>query len=484
MSTDASSEVGLTGGVATGVGSMPGTDPRDTAAVVVGELPDLPHVAELPERGPGADMVGRAAALLVDLHVDLQPSGWRLVDRPGMDERRARSYLDQDLDQLEEQADGVVGPVKLQVTGPWTLAAALQLPRGEPVLTDRGAMRDLVDSLTEGVRAHVAELRKRLPGAVPVLQLDEPSLPAVLAGEIRRSSGATTVSAVAETTAEDVLEALVVAAGAPVVVHCCAPRPPVDLLRRAGVAGVSLDLLLAGDGLDDQLGEAVEAGLLLLAGIVPALARGGRQDVRRPGYGRTGAAPLAAARSRPGAGRAAGRRHPHVRAGRGLPGLRPCRPDQGPRGRASPDRAGGAVSRTKASTPRDPTDESPQHRHAELVETIDRARFDYFLNDSPTLSDGAYDKLMRELQELEDAHPDLRTPDSPTQTVGGTFSTEFTAGRPPRADDEPRQRLHRRRARGLGRPGGARRRRRRRAATCASSRSTGSRSTCSTSRAG
>jgi DNA ligase (NAD+) len=85
------------------------------------------------------------------------------------------------------------------------------------------------------------------------------------------------------------------------------------------------------------------------------------------------------------------------------------------------------VSRTKASTPPDPTDESPQHRHAELVETIDRARFDYFLNDSPTLSDGAYDKLMRELQDLEDAHPDLRTPDSPTQTVGGTFSTEFTA---------------------------------------------------------
>jgi DNA ligase (NAD+) len=85
------------------------------------------------------------------------------------------------------------------------------------------------------------------------------------------------------------------------------------------------------------------------------------------------------------------------------------------------------VSRTKASTPPDPTDESPQHRHAELVETIDRARFDYFLNDAPTLSDGAYDKLMRELQDLEDAHPDLRTPDSPTQTVGGTFSTEFTA---------------------------------------------------------
>jgi DNA ligase (NAD+) len=82
------------------------------------------------------------------------------------------------------------------------------------------------------------------------------------------------------------------------------------------------------------------------------------------------------------------------------------------------------VSSRQAPTP---ADESPLHRHAELVETIDRARFDYFLNDSPTLSDGAYDKLMRELQDLEDAHPDLRTPDSPTQTVGGTFSTEFTA---------------------------------------------------------
>jgi DNA ligase (NAD+) len=69
----------------------------------------------------------------------------------------------------------------------------------------------------------------------------------------------------------------------------------------------------------------------------------------------------------------------------------------------------------------------PRHRHAELVDQVDRARFDYFVRDSPTLADGAYDRMMRELQEIEEAHPDLRTPDSPTQTVGGTFSTEFTA---------------------------------------------------------
>jgi DNA ligase (NAD+) len=67
------------------------------------------------------------------------------------------------------------------------------------------------------------------------------------------------------------------------------------------------------------------------------------------------------------------------------------------------------------------------HRHAELVERIDRLRFDYFVRDSPTASDADYDVAMRELQGIEEAHPELRTPDSPTQTVGGTFSTDFAA---------------------------------------------------------
>jgi DNA ligase (NAD+) len=72
-------------------------------------------------------------------------------------------------------------------------------------------------------------------------------------------------------------------------------------------------------------------------------------------------------------------------------------------------------------------DVDAQHRHADLVERIDRMRFDYFVRDSPTVSDAEYDGLMRELQALEEAHPQLRTPDSPTQTVGGTFSTDFAA---------------------------------------------------------
>jgi DNA ligase (NAD+) len=74
------------------------------------------------------------------------------------------------------------------------------------------------------------------------------------------------------------------------------------------------------------------------------------------------------------------------------------------------------------------TDEiAARHRHAELAEQVGRHRFDYFVRDSPTVSDGAYDAMMRELESLEAAVPELRTPDSPTQTVGGTFSTEFQA---------------------------------------------------------
>lgn len=262
--------LGLQPGVATGVGSLPGTDPREATALVAGELPDLPHLVELPGRGPGADMVGRTVGLLVDLHGDVQPSGWRLVDRPGLDERRAVSYLGQDLDELERACQGLTGPVKVQVTGPWTSVAALRLTRGEPALADPGAVRDVIASLTEGIRLHLADLRRRLPGAAPVLQLDEPSLPAVLAGGIRSSSGMRAFRAVKETDAEDVLRATVDAAGVPVVVHCCADRPPVGLLHRSGVAGLSLDLTVVPRDLDDELGAALEDGVRLFAGVVPA----------------------------------------------------------------------------------------------------------------------------------------------------------------------------------------------------------------------
>ncbi len=80
---------------ATGIGSLPGTDPLEWARTIAGELPDLPHVPELPARGPGADLVGRTMALLADVAPDLAvettPVGWRFADAPGRVMARARS---------------------------------------------------------------------------------------------------------------------------------------------------------------------------------------------------------------------------------------------------------------------------------------------------------------------------------------------------------------------------------------------------------
>ena len=68
-----------------------------------------------------------------------------------------------------------------------------------------------------------------------------------------------------------------------------------------------------------------------------------------------------------------------------------------------------------------------RHRWTELADLIDADQFAYYLRDAPVSSDQQYDERMRELQALEDEHPGLRTPDSPTQRVGGTFSTEFAS---------------------------------------------------------
>ena len=178
---------------------MPGGNPLETARLIFDEVPDLPFLAELPGRGPGADMIGRAAALLVDIPVEVTPGGWRIADRPGRDMRRARSMLSSDLDAMEEVLDGYQGPLKLQLAGPWTLAATIEQPHSQKVaLADPGLVTDLASSLAEGVKAHVAEVAKRVPGATLLVQLDEPSLPAVADGGIPTPSGLSRVREVDE----------------------------------------------------------------------------------------------------------------------------------------------------------------------------------------------------------------------------------------------------------------------------------------------
>jgi hypothetical protein len=258
-------------GAVTSIGSLPGTDPVEAARLVFGELPDLPHLPELPARGPGADMIGRAGALLVDLPVEIVPSGWRLSAHDGRDVRAARDLLARDLDALEAVGEGYTGALKLQAAGPWTLAASVELPSGHKAVTDPGAVRDLTASLAEGLRLHLAEIARRVPGARLVVQLDEPGLPAVLAGRVPTASGYGTVRAVEATVAEQTLrEVLEVAEPGSRVVHCCAAGVPVRLLRDAGAAAISVDVAQLARGQNDDLGEAVDAGVSLWLGVLPA----------------------------------------------------------------------------------------------------------------------------------------------------------------------------------------------------------------------
>ncbi|HET9895005.1 MAG TPA: methionine synthase [Streptosporangiaceae bacterium] len=261
-------------GSATGVGSMPGTDPREAMAVIVGELPDFPHLAELPARGPGADIIGRTASLLIDLPVQTTARGWRLAARPGRDLSRAAGMLSADLDAMEEAAEGFDGTFKIQVCGPWTLAASLELSRSmEPALADEGAVADLVGSLAEGLSAHVAAVKRRLPDAAICVQVDEPALPGVLAGAVPTASGLHRLSAVEASVASDNLRIVLDAAAEPALVHCCAQQIPFACITGAGATAVSFDLSLLRRTDEDAFGEAAEAGLGMFAGVVHPLPR-------------------------------------------------------------------------------------------------------------------------------------------------------------------------------------------------------------------
>ena len=74
----------------------------------------------------------------------------------------------------------------------------------------------------------------------------------------------------------------------------------------------------------------------------------------------------------------------------------------------------------------DAATDAAREEHKQLVEEVEEARWRYYVLDDPSIDDADFDRRMRRLEELEEAHPELRTPDSPTQKVGGAVSTEFT----------------------------------------------------------
>jgi methionine synthase II (cobalamin-independent) len=253
---------------ATGIGSMPGTDPAWAARVIADEMSDLPFLAELPARGPGADMIGRTTALLVDMPAEVTPRGWKLSARPGRDQQRARSMLSNDLDEMEETLDGYAGPLKVALTGPWTLAATLEQPRSfNRALADPGAVRDIAGSLAEAATNHLADVAKRVPGAVVILQLDEPALPAVRQGRVPTASGYSRIPPVEDHVLVERLATVIEESTVYTAVHCCAPDTSFGIIRSAGADAVATDLSLLRSRDTDELAEGIDAGLGLLAGV-------------------------------------------------------------------------------------------------------------------------------------------------------------------------------------------------------------------------
>ncbi len=270
----------------TAVGSFPGVDPWETAAVIRGEFPELPVLAELPARGPGADMIGRALALLAgtvspEFAATTTTTGWRLGSQTSAQlpatMRRGLALLGEDLDATQSHWDTYAGPFKVQLVGPWTLAAAVEGKNGEALVFDQGAVRDLAAASAQAASLHIDDIRRRLPGAQIVIQFDEPSLPAVLAGRIRTQSGWGACPPVPEPEARAVLSELlasVMRTPASTAIHCCGRDAPIDLLRQTGAQIVSIDLTSdRGEASDEEFGNLLDSDALLMAGVVDPMGR-------------------------------------------------------------------------------------------------------------------------------------------------------------------------------------------------------------------
>ena len=272
---------------------------REAISLVTGEFPELVFLPELPARGPGSDMIGRAAALLGqvsdDFAVATTPTGWRIADTQGFDMRRAGSYWREDLETFEEFCHMATGDVKVQLTGPITLAASLELVRGERVLSDEGAVRDLVHAHCEAVVLHLADVRRRLPKASVIVQIDEPAMDSALQGTIRTQSGWGKLWPLDEAQVRvwhtELAAAITAGKGTPWL-HSCSRNWPLELALAAGYRGVSGDISLLDDRDEDALAAAVEAGILWVAGVIPT------QDERLAAAPRTEARAAESIRSR------------------------------------------------------------------------------------------------------------------------------------------------------------------------------------------
>ncbi|SER79710.1 methionine synthase [Corynebacterium cystitidis] len=228
-----------------GLGAMPGTNLEHAADVALSETP-LPHLPQLPGRGLGSDLIGRTAALL-PIYFDKGPRSWRVTPRPQILTRRAADQMERDLDVLEELWAGKLTSIKVQLVGPWTLSAEIEMANGHRMLSDHGALNDLTDALLEAAQQHVSKVARRFDADV-VLQLDEPRLNDIRIGQVPGTTDFDTIGAVRD---DDILARL--ALFGPHLLHTTAP------LFRAPWITVNLASLTT-SALLDAAGFALEQG--------------------------------------------------------------------------------------------------------------------------------------------------------------------------------------------------------------------------------
>ena len=272
----------------TAVGAWPGTSALE-AAKIVGELcSEFAHLPELPDRGPGGDMIGRTMTLVSrtasDFSVQTVPSGWQLTSGRVADLRRADGYWSEDLDSCEEVFADYNGDFKVQLVGPWTLAASVENRNGEKLLRDLGAVAELSQALTLTWAALLDDMRKRLPQARLVIQIDEPLIRDVLRGSIETQSKWSAYPAVDHVLVENTLREVREVYDGSSVLHCCTDEVPFDVIRNAGFSAPSFDVVLVGNSCTEALGQHIDAGGSIFLGIDPENVGAGVDLVTRIGH--------------------------------------------------------------------------------------------------------------------------------------------------------------------------------------------------------
>ena len=263
--------------IAVGLGSMPGTSAHEALGIITDTVTDLVHIPELPDRGPGGEMIGRAVGLLhwVDesFSIETTPSGWRVARGENRIMRRSQSWFNEDLDELEIVAHEHTGFLKMQIAGPWTIAASVELVNGKRLITDQGAVQDYAQGISAAIENFMRDARRRFPRAQWVIQIDEPWIGGVVRGEVPTRTGRGSLPPVDGPLVQNVLQNIVDSihqADAFAWVHTCANQPPLELLLKANFDAISVDFSQLRNSDEEIITEMWDKNVVLIAGLQTA----------------------------------------------------------------------------------------------------------------------------------------------------------------------------------------------------------------------